>query len=364
LRGAVADQRVDVYGLGVVLYELLTGHLPHEGLTPYDVAARALTEAPRSPAEYNPALWPALADVVLCAVASDVNERYPDMPSLVEALRWALLARGSSAYTSARLTRLIDAPRHEMDQPLSDPAGDIWRDSWGPSGLLSGVTVGAAWRRATKNLRQRGVWGLARVVTAVLALALLMLGAFGAGHALAALFAPHTQSTGLITSTTPTSSPPIVGSMTTPTVTQSGSGTPTVAATLAPTPTRAPASTATPLRTPTIVVGASSLRFQPYNQNKNCVATQKLSNISAVDAKWSWSNAPAANWHYNTAGFSSPWVGFPPTLTMTTPANSSVYVYLEVPYDSTPTGGACTKLSTVATITVTGGDGTTFSVSY
>lgn len=71
LRGGVADQRVDVYGLGVVLYELLTGHVPHEGNTPYEVVARVLTEAPPPPTRYNPALWPELADVVLGAVAPD-----------------------------------------------------------------------------------------------------------------------------------------------------------------------------------------------------------------------------------------------------------------------------------------------------
>jgi hypothetical protein len=114
-----------------------------------------------------------------------------------------------------------------------------------------------------------------------------------------------------------------------------------------------------------MVVSASPLRFQPYppgSPTPSCVATQKLTNISAVDAQWKWSNTPAASgWQYNTAGLSGKWQAFPAPLTMTTPANSSVYVYIKTGYDKTY---GCAKLSTEATITVTSGDGATFSVSY
>ena len=118
-----------------------------------------------------------------------------------------------------------------------------------------------------------------------------------------------------------------------------------------------------------MVVSASPLRFQPYppgaQKPTNCVATQKLTNISAVDAHWSWGNAPTASgWQYNTAGFSGKWQAFPAPLTMTTPGNSSVYVYIKVGVDKSSDGTFCAAHSTVATITVTGGDGTTFSVSY
>lgn len=127
--------------------------------------------------------------------------------------------------------------------------------------------------------------------------------------------------------------------------------------------------TATPLRTPTMVVSNSPLTFQPYPATgtpKNCVATQSLTNVSAVDAQWTWTNAPnASGWQYNYTSLSSTaWLNFPATLTKTTAANSSDYVYIKAGLDSTATGGYCTKLSTVATISVSGGSGAKFSVSY
>ncbi|MGZ6388863.1 MAG: serine/threonine-protein kinase [Ktedonobacterales bacterium] len=108
LRASAADHRVDVYSLGIVLYEMLTGRLPYDGVTAFDVAAKVLTEAPQRPAEFNPVIWPELEEVVLGAMASDPESRYPDISSLAEALRQAALARStgvSRALTAASLHR-------------------------------------------------------------------------------------------------------------------------------------------------------------------------------------------------------------------------------------------------------------------
>jgi serine/threonine-protein kinase len=95
LRGGAFDQRVDVYALGAVLYEMLTGHVPHDANTPYEVAALVLTEPTRPPSQHNPAIWPALDRVVMRALAPDAADRYPDMLSFATALRHAVVGEGS-----------------------------------------------------------------------------------------------------------------------------------------------------------------------------------------------------------------------------------------------------------------------------
>ncbi len=396
LRGAAADQRVDVYGLGAVLYELLTGRVPHEGATPYDVAARALTEAPLSPAKYNPALWPALANVILGAVASNPDQRYPDMSRLVEALRRAVVTRDDASVSSApntnsRTSAVGEGGPRRADALLMGDLGDlgdlgdrIRRRTAGPLESYGAFGDIAQWPNAhTMPPRQRHrVQRLVAIVATVLVLALVLaLGAIGAGRVLLAPNVTTPRTTGNVSATVTTlrtSSPPISGATATleaartPTATHVGGGMPTAAPTALSTistPTTAPLPTTTPLRTPTMVTSNSPLAFQPYpsaTNAKNCVATQKLTNVSAVDAQWTWTNAPASSgWQYNFTGLSSTtWQAFPATLSKTTAANSSDYVYIKAGLDSTTTGGYCTKLSTVATISVAGGSGTKFSVSY
>ena len=149
----------------------------------------------------------------------------------------------------------------------------------------------------------------------------------------------------------------------TATVGRAGGGQPTTGP--ATTATPVPTPTATPLLTPTVTVSNSPLAFHLYPSSQsptNCVATQKLTNSSAVDATWSWTNAPApGGWQYNFTGFgSTSWFGFPTSLTKTTAAHSSDYVYIRTGV----TDPLCAKNTTKATISVSGGTGTTFSVQY
>jgi hypothetical protein len=90
LRQMSVDRRADVYALGAVLYELLTGVAPHAAPTPYEVAAKALTQPITPPSARNPAVRPELERVVLTALAADPTARYQDMRAFTLALRHAL----------------------------------------------------------------------------------------------------------------------------------------------------------------------------------------------------------------------------------------------------------------------------------
>ena len=74
-QGEEADARSDIYSLGVVLYELLTGVAPFLAKTPTGVAIKHVTEKPRPPREINPAIPEAVERVVLHALDKDPNTR-------------------------------------------------------------------------------------------------------------------------------------------------------------------------------------------------------------------------------------------------------------------------------------------------
>ncbi len=75
-RGETVDARSDVYSLGCVLYEVLTGEPPFVGDSPVAVAYQHVREDPVPPSERNPALSPELDAVVLKALAKNPDNRY------------------------------------------------------------------------------------------------------------------------------------------------------------------------------------------------------------------------------------------------------------------------------------------------
>jgi serine/threonine-protein kinase len=97
LRAGDVDQRADIYALGAVLYELLTGSVPHEAPAPYEVAALVLTAPTMPPSQRNPQIWPELEAVVLTALAKEAKDRFRDARSFAMALRRSVLQRDPNA---------------------------------------------------------------------------------------------------------------------------------------------------------------------------------------------------------------------------------------------------------------------------
>jgi TolB-like protein/tetratricopeptide (TPR) repeat protein len=86
------DARSDIYSLGCVLFELLTGEPPHTGPTAQAVLARVLTEAPRPLRVLRPSASPALERVLAKALATVPADRYATAAQFAEALVQALAA--------------------------------------------------------------------------------------------------------------------------------------------------------------------------------------------------------------------------------------------------------------------------------
>jgi serine/threonine-protein kinase len=89
-RGEEATASADVYALGVVLYQLLTGRLPWEGSTLAELAIRRENESPLAPTSYDSSVPETLSDAVLAALAADPAERFGSARDFSQALRGGL----------------------------------------------------------------------------------------------------------------------------------------------------------------------------------------------------------------------------------------------------------------------------------
>jgi beta-lactam-binding protein with PASTA domain/predicted Ser/Thr protein kinase len=86
-QGFAVTAASDLYSIGVILYELLTGTVPFEGETAVAIAFKQVSAEPRPPSELNPSLLPSLDAVILRALAKDPAARYADADELIAALQ-------------------------------------------------------------------------------------------------------------------------------------------------------------------------------------------------------------------------------------------------------------------------------------
>ncbi|HYX89431.1 MAG TPA: protein kinase [Gaiellaceae bacterium] len=75
-RGSPVDQTSDLYSVGVVLYEMLTGQVPFTGDTPLEIAMKHLSAVPKPPSELRPEVPHDLDLIVLRALAKNPDDRY------------------------------------------------------------------------------------------------------------------------------------------------------------------------------------------------------------------------------------------------------------------------------------------------
>jgi eukaryotic-like serine/threonine-protein kinase len=89
-RGYPGNERSDLYSLGVILYEIVTGVQPFRGSTPIEVLSQHLNATPTSPVLLNPNIPPALTMVIVTALAKDANARFSSATTMTAAIAEAL----------------------------------------------------------------------------------------------------------------------------------------------------------------------------------------------------------------------------------------------------------------------------------
>ncbi len=126
-KGQPVDERSDLYSVGVVLYEMLTGTVPFKGDSAVTVALKHVNEAPREPSELVPGMPYALNQIVLKAMAKDPADRYQSAAAFARDLRAAkeggpvqaaafdaggerTRVMGAAAMTAAGTTSVLDQP--------------------------------------------------------------------------------------------------------------------------------------------------------------------------------------------------------------------------------------------------------------
>jgi eukaryotic-like serine/threonine-protein kinase len=106
-KGSPVDQRSDVYSVGIVLYEMLTGQVPFTGDTPLEIAMKHLSEIPVPPSEIRDDVPDDLDLVTLRALAKDPEDRYQTAEEMDADLARVARGLGVSAETAEAATSVL-----------------------------------------------------------------------------------------------------------------------------------------------------------------------------------------------------------------------------------------------------------------
>ena len=173
-----ADARSDIYALGIMLYEMLTGEQPYKGEQPMQIAFQHATDSVPRPSVKNPGVPEPLDELVLWATERSPDDRPVDAREMLDRLRE--IERELGITPAVTRTTPMGTQRDE-----ASPTGELTAvlpatSTAVPAAMMEEADNAGRLRRATKRRRTKGAW----LVTVVVLLAALAAGTgwwFGSG---------------------------------------------------------------------------------------------------------------------------------------------------------------------------------------
>ena len=102
-RGGFTDPKSDLYSLGVVLYEMVTGKVPFSADTPVSVALKHMQEKPTEPKEINTSIPKSINDIIMKAMQKDINLRYQTATEMLKDLSRAIKNPNSDIVSTEKM---------------------------------------------------------------------------------------------------------------------------------------------------------------------------------------------------------------------------------------------------------------------